>query len=248
MNTIGVPTVTKVMVMMFRLFGLWPTEQYTILYKLYSYSLQFIFSFLYALALCVKLYFLADFKSMINALGMVITLVALNIKMLNLYNFNKKMQKCLQYIENFQLDSADEVAYANRKIRTFSILAYLLYSVGNVSAANSYVGAYFRWELPFSAWYPRLDIESSKRDYWILFCYQVCGMSMLSNFNMSMELFPSYLMYMISIKMKILGMRLQRIGAGIKNQDTFRAIDNLDQRMAVKRLVSCVKTHQNILR
>lgn len=47
--------------------------------------------------------------------------------------------------------------------------------------------------------------------YWILYIYQVIGILIEINLIVTIELFPSYLLYMLSIQTEILGMRLERM-------------------------------------
>lgn len=108
------------------------------------------------------------------------------------------MQKYLKYIEDFELISEAEVTITHNRIKLFSRVGYFLYSMANTAVMSGYVGAVIASKLPFNAWYPIIDVQTNSKNYWNMYLYQSIGKIMLSNFNISMETYPSYL---ISIKM-----------------------------------------------
>ncbi|XP_037040275.1 odorant receptor 94b-like [Bradysia coprophila] len=65
--------------------------------------------------------------------------------------------------------------------------------------------------LPYPAWYP-FGWKSNTSAYPWLYTYQVVGVIIQANLNMSLDLLAAYFMFMASIKLEIVGNRLQKLG------------------------------------
>lgn len=228
------------MVAVFRLFGLWIPDS-TSVYKLYSYSLHGLFTFYYTSTLIVAIFFVQSAKEIINSVGMMLTLTALSVKVLNIYANNVHIRGCLRSIEEFPLHDDEELQCKKKRVRMFSIVAWTLYCTGNTAGMSTYLAALRERMLPFKAWYP---VETH---FWSMYTFQVGGMLMLSNLNMTMELFPSYLMYMVSIKMEILSTRLRKLGKGVSHLGGYADPETVEQHGMTMQLADCIKVHQMIL-
>lgn len=238
---IGRPRIAKIMVTILSIFGLWLPDS-TFIYRLYSAQLHCIFTFSYTSALAIALFFAQSANDMLNSLGMIMTLVALNAKVLNIYRHHRMIRRCLIFIEEFKLLDKEEEQRKTDRVRMFTIVAAILYFTGNTAGMSVYLAAHRARVLPFVAWYP------FQLSFWWLYSYQVVGMLMLSNVNMTMELFPSYLMYMVSIKMDILGERLRKLGSGVTKQMRYiKERETTDQIKESDKLSQCIKAHQSII-
>lgn len=81
---IGKPRICKIMLTILRFFGLWLPES-TLFYRIYSALLHFIFTFCYTSAMVTALFFSPSANETLTAIGMIMALIALNIKVLNIY-------------------------------------------------------------------------------------------------------------------------------------------------------------------
>lgn len=244
-TTLGTPRIARVMLFFLRTFGLWHPSA-SLPYRLYSYALHLTCTLLYVLSLIVGIFGLHTNNELISASAMTTTLVALNVKVFNLYRNNAKIRACLRTIAAFRLNEENgdqESRILAHGVRLFSTVATALYAVGNSAGASQYAAAYVAGHPPFAAWYPAAAHTHPMVWYW----YQVGAMLMLSNLNMTMELFPSYLMYMISVQMRILGERLRRLGAGVQYAGRFGAAETASQWRARRELIACIRTHQEVL-
>lgn len=273
---LGTPRIVRVMLFFLRSFGLWhPASSWP--YRLYSYALHAVCTLLYVLSLIVGIFGLRTTNALISASAMTCTLVALNVKVLNLYRNNERIRACLHEIAEFRLQTddscdgdggdgddgdnaaaitttdditaaaptANERSIVARRVRLFTTVAAGLYVMGNTAGASQYAAAYVRGEPPFAAWYPGRATVHPMFWYW----YQVGGMLMLSNLNMTMELFPSYLMYMLSVQLRVLAARMRRLGDGVRMRGAFEgARESRGQWLARRKLRECIRTHQQILR
>lgn len=247
--TFGTPRIARVMLFFLRTFGLWhPTANLP--YRLYSYTLHLTCTLMYVLSLIVGIFGLRTNNELISASAMTTTLVALNVKVLNLYRNNGRIRRCLHTIAEFRLLDDGAGAGSDRieariladGVRLFTTIATALYVVGNSAGASQYAAAFVAGEMPFAAWYPAAAATSPMVWYW----YQVGAMLMLSNLNMTMELFPSYLMQMLSVQMRILGERMRRLGAGVRHTGAFEGAETAEQWRARRELIACIRTHQAI--
>ena len=128
----------------------------------------------------------------------------------------RDMQSMLRTLQEFDLDSNDEVAFVRKKVMFFLKISIFYYVSANCAATNADIVAAFSPVddpiLPFRAWVPQLDWRHDRIHYWIVFWYQSVGMFITCNLNVTMELFSCFLTYVVSCQMEILGMRLARLG------------------------------------
>lgn len=237
---IGKPRITKIMLAILGFFGLWLPDT-TLKYHVYSGTLHFVFTFCYTTAMVVALFFSPSAEQLMTSAGMIMTLVALNVKVLNIYINHRMVRRALTLIEDFELHDEQEVRLKTQRVRMFSIVAAILYCTGNTAGLSTYLAAQRARQLLYVAWYP-LDVG-----YWWAYGYQVVGMLMLSNVNMTMELLPSYLMYMVSIKMEIVGVRLRKLGNGVTHRGHFGDRETVEQFQSSAQLAHCIRAHQSIL-
>lgn len=246
---IGETVSSRVMVWVLNKVGIWPPAG-SIAYKIVSIIFHLIFAYGYTMFLCLNLLFLADIDDLTDSLYMSMTCLALCGKLTNFRYFMPKIQDSLEQIKRFRLISQSEEDFMRAKVRFFDTILFGYYFVSNTAgfAAYTYVlfdnGAGGR-VLPFHAWYP-IDWRQSARNYWLLYAYQVGGMMCLCNLNITMDLYPSYVMYMISLKLEVLGKRLQNIGH-YERQSTLLGVTNNETVNESNTLRECVIIHQNII-
>lgn len=246
---VGTPKMTQAMVHIFRTFGLWTSTKSpssSSAYKIYSILLHLIFSLVYSICIWIQLFKLRNnIEELIDSMGMAITLLAFNIKLLNIYVHNAKFKSCLLDVTNFKLNNIVEKSIKDDKIRRFQFIVILFYGMVFLANVSLYVPAIQTATLPFLASYP----EWFSANYKINFVYQMIGMTMISTMNVTMELYPSYLMYMLSMKLEVLGLRLRSLGLGVVNKSEFQGcVDRVDQKRAVRQFCAALQCHQDILR
>lgn len=254
MKIVGDSTLSKVLVFYFFIFGLWSKfEQNTIIstfYRILSYTMHFTLSFCYTGFMVVGLLFISDFNQITLSICVTFTCVAYVAKILNFYWNNTGMKKCFKSVNEFVLENEHELEFLNNRMEPFRKLSLIYYIIPNVCGITAYLKPIFasQTELPFLGWYP-LDWRNNLMDYWITYVYQVVGILIEINLNVTMELFPSYLMYMLSIQMEILGMRLEKISA--TECDIEVLAENIDgsnneQQEIVHKMIEYLKLHQQM--
>lgn len=255
---IGPSLITKTLIILFRIFGLWYYPDTSAAYKLYAFVLHFIFSFLYTICFVVNVFYLTDVSEATDSLCIGLTVLALFVKVLNFFWYNNLIQKILENIQQFELIDDNEIELVNDRTKTFLKLMVFYYFAPNTTGITTFINAVFVTppQLPFNGWYP-LDWQHNNRDYWLTYFYQTFGMAMEINLNITIDLFPCYIMFMISVQMELLGGRLANIEGGpgkIMTDGKLMAKQQVDvwadgtDRQSERMIVDCIKIHQNIMR
>lgn len=236
------------MVLIFRLCGIWHDARSSALYRAYAVLLHLVGTFLYTVALCAGCVAQTSVVGRINASGMTLTLVAFNVKLVNLYAHMRTVRQVLDDTERFVLNAAaGELDSVRRSQRRFTAVAGAYYVMASTAGMSAYVSAWLTGTLPFDARFaPLLDDASIASgqggQYVAVYVFQVAGMVMLCLLNLSTELFLSYLVHLLAVRMAVVGGRLRRLGwAEAGHGERVRAACR-------RKLVECVRAHQNILR
>lgn len=254
MKIVGDSTLSKVLVFYFFICGLWskfqPNTIVSTLYYTLSYTGHFTLSFCYTGFMVVGLLFISDVNQITLSICVTFTCVAYVAKILNFYWHNTGMKNCFKSVNDFVLETEHETEFLQNRMEPFQKLALFYYILPNVCGITAYLKPLFaaKTELPFLGWYP-LDWKNNSTDYWITYIYQVVGILIEINLNVTMELFPSYLMYMLSTQMDILGMRLERISASTCDNDELAqniSISTKEQQEIVRKMVKYLKLHQQM--
>lgn len=238
MDKIGESAISKILVFHFKILGLWPSETFSLFYFVYSTLLYLIFSIIYVFCMCGNFLFLTDVEETTHSLYMTLTCVALLFKTINFLWRIRDMQNNLKIVNNFELQNADEIDLVADRLRSYRNLWLAYYIMINITGLAAYTSALYTQprQLPFRAWYP-FDWRHSEERYWMAYTYQVVGMIVQANLNISIEIFPGYLIYMARVKMDILSLRLERKYNDLK-----------EQRKSIGYLVDSIKLHQHIVK
>ncbi|KAG4073266.1 hypothetical protein HA402_008612 [Bradysia odoriphaga] len=254
MKIVGDSSLSKVLVFYFFICGLWSTfEPNTIasaLYYILSFTMHFTLSFCYTGFMVVGLLFISDVNQITLSICVTFTCVAYVAKIFNFYWHNAGMKSCLKRVNSFVLENDNEAQYMQNRMKLLQNIALFYYILPNICGVTAYLKPKFatETELPFLGWYP-LQWENDSMDYWITYAYQVIGIFIEINLNVTMELFPSYLMHMLSIQMEILGMRLEGMSTFICDIDGLAkniSIKNEGQQSIVEKMVNYLKLHQEM--
>lgn len=254
MKIVGERKLSKVFVFYFCILGLWSKfKAKTIastLYYFYSYTMHFTLSFCYTGFMVVGLLFISDVNEITLAMCVTFTCVAYVAKISNFYWNNTGMKECLKIVGDFELETEFESEFLEKRMDPFQKLALFYYIIPNICGITAYLKPTFatKTELPFLGWYP-LDWKNDSMNYWLTYVYQVIGILIEINLNVTMELFPSYLMYMLSIQMEILGMRLENISTSICSSSVLfkdLSINSEEQQGVAEKMVKYLKLHQKM--
>lgn len=238
MDQIGDSTISKILVFHFKALGLWTPEKFSPCYFIYSTLLYVIFSLIYVLCMCLNFFFVTDVEETTHSIYMTLTCLALLFKTLNFLWYNGDMQENLKIVNNFKLQNKGEINFVNNRLKLYKNVWIAYYLMINTTGLAAYLSALYTVprQLPFRAWYP-FDWQHDEKLYWIAYTYQVVGMIVQANLNITIEIFPGYLMYMAHLKMEILSLRLEGLHQELNKQVK-----------SVRNLVECIKLHQNIVR
>lgn len=247
---VGETIISRLVVWVYYLFGQWPNDNPSLLYHIYSFILHFVFVFLYLICMLINLIFITDVNDTTHSLYVTLTELAFFLKVMNFFYFNRGMKECMSTVTDFDLKSAEEFQWIQKRMHYFNWLTYAYYIIPNICAITASMRPLFieQRDIPFRGWYP-LDWENNDSSYALVYAYQVIGIMIEVNLNVTLDVYPNYLMHMISIQMEILGKRLTLLGS-LSDNKVIRRIDPSDayQMKGSTDLIDCVKTHQKIMR
>lgn len=246
----GETIISRLIVWVYYIFGQWPNEDSSLGYYVYSFVLHFGFVFIYLICMLINLIFITDVNETTHSLYVTLTELAFFLKVLNFFWFNRGMKECMCTVIDFDLKSDNETETITKHLHSFNWLTYLYYIIPNLCAITASMKPLFvaKREIPFRGWYP-LDWQNNDRDYILVYAYQVIGILIEVNLNVTLDVYPNFLMHMISVQMEILGNRLRHLGSRVDG-----AFDgSIDptvkfQKCGYLDLIDCIKTHQKITR
>lgn len=248
MVQIGESSISRILVFHLRVLGIWFPETFSTLYFVYSAVLYTTCSFIYVVCMCLNFFFLTNLSETTHSIYMTFTCVALLFKTTNFLWYNQDMKNNWKIIHDFQLQNDDEVEFVKYRLGIYWKIWLSIYLMINATIVAAFINALMTTprQLPFRAYYP-MDWQHDDQNYWIAYTYQVVGMVVQANLNIVVEVFPGYLIYMVSVKMDILSKRLRGIGKNLK-EDFVTNIDSNreEQRKSITDLVGCIKLHQHI--
>lgn len=254
MRIVGESLLTRVLVHFFVIFGLWskfqPNTISSAIYHTISYTMHFTLSLCYTVFMLVGLMFRSDVDEITSSICVTFTCVAYCAKILNFYWHNADMKNCFHQVNEFVLENEHEEELLRIRLVPFKKLSLFYYIVPNICGITAYLKPIFatETELPFLGWYP-LDWAHKSLDYWMTYVYQVVGIFIEINLNVTLELFPSYLMYMLSIQMEILGLRLEGMSSATCGNDVLVndiSLRNKGQQEVFGKMVNYLKMHQKM--
>lgn len=230
--------------------GLWPSAVPSKIYKLYGYIVIVIFSVVLTLPMCIQIFASVEKTSLTDSMFMALTEIALMLKIANFYFRIQSMQNLLGKLKSFHIETDDEREQFDKKLN-FIFSAWLIFMIGaNMAGFSAQLKVFASPEyiLPFPAYY-YMDHTDGGAKYWIIYAHQTIGMTLTSNLNVCIEMFPNLLMYMCFVEMEILGMRLRSLGYNITDDESrdIRARDpETTQGKVLRRLKNCIQLHQEI--
>lgn len=166
-----------------------------------------IFMFIYLLKL-------SDQKDLTYGLYMFLTQFCGLIKFMCFLVNNDNFQKLVERGYHFQLESEIEEKLVQRRLQFFFKVVIFYYVMAMIAIHMTELMAIFAEtvKLPFSSWYPYLDWQHNTRHYWIAVTYQHISITSASLLIITIDVLFSLLLYVVSIEIELIGLRLSNIG------------------------------------
>lgn len=236
--------ITKPLILIFHCFGLWRPRAVTgLVYQIYG-ILYLTFSCTLTTLMILHLTLLEDRSELSSALWAMLTAICITIKSIYIYAHNYELQQMVGRIRKFRLKNEKEHILVEKHLT-------LIYRVGTFLACSMFGAGYLKMitapmfekpTLPFEAWYPFLDWENSRRDYWLAVLLQFVGFNTVVIFVPVTDTLFSFMIFIVSIEFQIVGMRLEEIG-GPSAMPRYN-----DEAKAIRELVECIKLHIRTLK
>lgn len=228
------------------IFGLWPNTSVKKAYRIRSYTLHFITSFLFCLFMLINLMTnLNDIEKMIESLYPTLVVLAYIFKLLNYYKYGENIINSLSKLSNLQLFGQSDDKIFNFRLSDLSKLTSLMFCVSNFAwcVACSKTFLVSNTELPVPSRYP-IDWRGNKLYFWIVYIHQSVGGFILVNCNIGMDCLAYYLMGMVAAHFEILQSHIKLIGSNIRRTGHQHLTDSESIDLSIK---LCVDEHQQIL-
>lgn len=107
----------------------------------------------------------------------------------------------------------NEKRILQRRIKIFQIIIFSYYLFPNLTVHAFGLTPLLNGAKDpiFSGWYPGLDWENSRRDYWFIYLYQYLGIFLTANLNVTIDSYYCFVMHMLSAQINIFRKRLSSI-------------------------------------
>ncbi len=224
--------------------GLWPTaKRFRWLYIVYASIFHIIFNIIY---LCCKFmnFFYETNKDMFTVgFFLILAESSLFIRIVNLLVHFNQIMNCLKMIKDFRFYDENEIILMDKHLTLFSKIMKWYMGAGTSACIFSWVAPLFSYEpmLPYPGWYP-FDWKNDEQSYWIVYMYQVVGVTFQTSTIILLQLLSIYFMTVIGAELDILKYRLQNLGSAIgTDAEMLRASAELE-------LIDCIVVHNETLR
>lgn len=231
--------VFRPVILVFRLVGLWPRGKQTITYIVYGAMVFLIFSLFLTIIEFIQLFKFTESGKLTATMFMALTDLAVLLKYVNFYWRWQAMQEMHKSARNFRLETEAEVKLFNKRMQfNYWIVMSLFISV-NTAHTGTELKTIFSPNLllPFPAWYPESWFDDGIK-YWLMYAHNSIGHVIGSNLVSAIDGYPTSLLFIVSVQMEILGLRLKAIG----NDELLSR-----NRQNRERIIKCIQIHQQIL-
>lgn len=243
---------SSVILFILHIFGLWRNSNTAStslkLYKLYSYTIHFIFSLMYLMCMILNFINIDSIINATDALFPTLTVVAYCLKVVNFYVNADEMQKIFEDIMKFQFKNDNEIQLTNERLRSLYKLSVCFLTTAHVTIMLAFIRVLFIYdspELPLQSWYP-IDWKNVNLYYWIAYAYQMIGAILILNVNATLDLYSVFLMAIICKHIEIIGGRLANITVQYEKRTKYPNL--AEQERINEELIDCIKVHQNLIR
>lgn len=197
--------------------GLWiPLEKclsMRALYRIYGIVFQFFLGIVLTISLVGGVLNADNFEAIMALLPITVAEIALMPKIVQIFFFNRHLQKIKESVENMDLLSLEEERFAQIHVDFYRNIAYLFSIFPNLSAFGWAISSITSKDrrLIFDAWCPGFNWRNSDKAYWLVETYQFVAILATANYNIAIDMYYCFAMYVISIKLKLLGTRFSSI-------------------------------------
>lgn len=224
--------------------GLWPiAKRFRWLYIIYASIFHLIFNVVYLFCKFMNFFFETNREMLTVGSFLFLAESSLFVRIINLLIHFEQVIDCLTIIKDFRLYDENEVILMNEHLSLFSLIMKWYMSAGTSACIFSWVAPLFSYEpmLPYPGWYP-LDWRNDEQSYWILYMYQVIGVTFQTSTIILLQLLSIYFMVIIGAQLDILKYRLENLGR-VKTIGKETSLIS-----AERQLIDCVVVHNGILR
>lgn len=226
--------------------GVFPKENSTVYYTIYSFVILTTFHFGYTAFMILYFFKSNHIQDLVQSVFMCLLEVMSCIYITNLLINIKEIRRAEEMLQSFDLKNENEERFVNAKLRFVKQVFIYFFISTNIGCAGLIIGHVFitSSELIYYAWYP-FDWQHNVWLYWITIVYQAVGMQFGCVLHMTNQYYPVFLMLIIKLQLEVLGARLnninRKVGLG-KNEGEKSPSGNSPK----NDLIEFIKLHQEI--
>lgn len=207
--------VLNILCTILKLSGLWtPFDKaplVRVLYKIYGTVFQTFFFVLFVSSLVGGLLTVEKISNISSRLPLTVAEVAMIPKLIPVFFSNRALQQIRHNIENIDILSASEHNLVDTHMSLYKRMILLFTMFAQVTILGWTFSSVLSpdRQLIFGAWCPGFDWQDSVRDYWTLQTYQCVSAAITACYNITIDMYYCFAMYVISIEFELLGDRFE---------------------------------------
>ncbi|XP_067633305.1 odorant receptor 94a-like [Eurosta solidaginis] len=238
----------RLLIRTLRFLGAWPVANGTntslarCSYRCFQILLQFTFTFIITFLLWLNAIWSSNFDKAMGVLKYAVSGIVLNVKVLNTTYYAPMASELLHEFEIStalapETNTEQELWCRAQRVYRRVIIIYLIAS--NSVLAIAFLAFFFvePRQLPVDIWIPD---ALRKYSLWPAYIYEVVAGPFSCVCNMCMDLFQCYLLLHLTLYLKLIGLRLERLSESEENDETTkRLVKLIIMHRQVKRMIKC---------
>lgn len=225
----------------YRILGADPVEESNTIYWIYFVVINLCLTIYYPLSILINLFFINDLKIMLENLSMNFTNVAHSFKLLNYIIHRKELRKINPLLESLDKNvvSMNDKHILKKYIKISQYICFIhiflfVFTV-NTSSLSAFLSDFKK--IVYPAWFP-IDWKASKRNWYLVFCYQYFGITIQAIQNAMNDTYPVSYLLILTAHTRLLKNRIERVG-----KDSQKSLDE-----NYEDLIKCIKDYKLTLR
>lgn len=205
--------VLNILCTILKLSGLWTpfnkAASVQVLYKAYGTVFQTFFFVFFVTSLVGGVLTVEKINNISSRLPLTVAEVAMVPKLIPVFFSNRALQQIRHNIENFDVLSPSEHIVADTHLSFYRKMIILFALFPQMTILGWTISSLLSpdRQLIFGAWCPGFDWQNSQTDYWTLQAYQYISSFITAYYNITIDMYYCFAMYVVSVEFKLLGER-----------------------------------------
>lgn len=171
-----------------------------------------------------------DFEEKVISLNMTLTEISLFYKALNMVFKRNDFYQILDEIKMFKSKNDEENCIIQKYSKKLKNIFYYYAIVTYLCLVVTFCVPLFKKDiyLPYKSWYP-FDLKNKPKYFWILYLYQLIGISTHASINVFNDTCIMLMMATIEIQFDVLGLRLKKLNNNSQKDSLLSVMQDYDK-------------------